>query len=145
MIGRLRTLVKAPRQVRRMLAESFFLSAYFRFLIARRPFRQIARLLGRENLEADADLTVTQTETARSVQRAIAMISGHTPWRFMCLEQAFVAKNMLSRRGVPCTVYLGVRKDPAEGMIAHAWTRCGGVFVTGGTGHGHFTITGRFS
>ena len=139
------TFARMPARLKAAVAEAFFLSAWYRIQIVKRPFKNIANRLGRENTEVITDYTKKQLDAALTVKRAVAITASHTPWRCLCLEQAFTAKSMLKRRGVPCTVYLGVRKSPDGEMLAHAWTRCGDFFVTGAPGHSLFTVTGKFA
>ena len=37
-------------------------------------------------------------------------------------------------------MYLGVGLDENKKMIAHAWLRCGQLYVTGGDGHEYTTV-----
>jgi len=41
------------------------------------------------------------------------------------------------------TLYLGVTYDEKKKMLAHAWLRCGDVFVTGAPHHKHLTLWQR--
>jgi hypothetical protein len=58
-----------------------------------------------------------------------------------CLTQALAGSAMLARRRIATTIQLGVSKsaDGTDGMIAHAWLRCGDELLTGADGHERFT------
>ena len=43
------------------------------------------------------------------------------------------------KRGVNTTLYLGVGKEDGN-MVAHAWLRCGQLYVTGGNGNGYAMV-----
>ena len=64
------------------------------------------------------------------------------PWKSECLVRALVARRMLLKRSFASTLYMGVRMENGE-LKAHAWLRCGDLYVTGGTGAG-YTVTGMF-
>ena len=66
------------------------------------------------------------------VGRAIGRMAARVPWRSSCLVQALAAKRWLSAKGHSSSLYLGVRKLPAENVEAHAWLMCDGEVVTGG-------------
>lgn len=74
------------------------------------------------------------------------------------------AKKILNRKGFPCTLYMGVKMEQEAGkeaehsnmephtnmeshtnmephMVAHAWLRCGNIFVSGGDGSREYTVT----
>jgi hypothetical protein len=86
-----------------------------------------------------------QQERVRRIGRAVVTMSRHTPWESQCLVQAIAAKMMLRRRGVPSTLYLGVTKDDATGLSAHAWVRSGDVVLTGAAGRERFTVIATFA
>ena len=43
-------------------------------------------------------------------------------------------KELLKKKGIASTMYLGCGLDENGKMIAHAWLRCGKMYVTGGNG-----------
>lgn len=48
--------------------------------------------------------------------------AGHLlPWENRCLVRALAARSMLSRRGIPSKLSLGVLLDDRKKMSAHAW------------------------
>ena len=46
---------------------------------------------------------------------------------------------LLKEAGIHSTLYLGVGKDEGK-MIAHAWLRCGQMYVTGGNGSSYAMV-----
>lgn len=82
---------------------------------------------------------------ARRIAWAIHRVSPYTPWESNCFPQALTAKLLLRRRGIPSTLYLGAAfKEDRSGMEAHAWLRCGPMYVTGGKGDEKFGTVGVF-
>jgi hypothetical protein len=51
---------------------------------------------------------------------------------------------MLKRRNLHATIYFGLAKDAHNGLIAHAWVRCGSRIVTGKKGMENFTVIAAF-
>lgn len=86
-----------------------------------------------------------QAQVARRVSWAVRRASGLTPWPSVCLLQAITAKVLLRRRGIPSTLYLGATFDESKSLLAHAWLRCGPLYVTGGPGHEHYGVVASFA
>jgi hypothetical protein len=148
---RLRKLAALPWPDRWLLFQVFALLGIARLALRVVPFRRLARHLGPLQAETAADAPVDHLAQARRVALAIARVSPHTPWESNCFPQALTAKFWLRRRGIPTTLYLGVALNrpsmdhPAlPDMEAHAWLRCGPLFVTGGRGHERFTVAACF-
>jgi hypothetical protein len=76
---------------------------------------------------------------------AVGVMSRHTWWDSKCLAQAIAAQWMLRRRAVPGTLYLGMSKDGAQDLIAHAWVRSGHVILTGASRQRWFTVVSTFA
>ena len=60
-------------------------------------------------------------------------------WESKCLVRAMTARKLLKEAGIHSTLYLGVGKDEGK-MIAHAWLRCGQMYVTGGNGSSYAMV-----
>ncbi|WP_295456888.1 lasso peptide biosynthesis B2 protein [uncultured Thiodictyon sp.] len=110
------------------------------------PFRYIAPRLGQrlENVAVIPLATGRQITQAWHIGRAIRIAACYTPWESKCLAQAMVARVLLGLRRLPYALYLGVRKDDAAGMAAHAWVCTGAAAVAGGYGFGQYTVVGTF-
>jgi hypothetical protein len=70
----------------------------------------------------------------RQIGTAVQRVSRNVPWRSRCYLEAVVTKRMLKRRGLPCAIHLGLKKDDTGSLAAHAWTTCGDLIITGGSG-----------
>jgi hypothetical protein len=108
------------------------------------PFRKIADFLGRRGgqpvvaISADASAIALYVRTL--VRRACRLL-GHRP---SCLVRSVAAMILLRRNGLEGTLYLGVRQTDGQ-LRAHAWVRCGDIFVIGGHGRRNFTVLHSFT
>ncbi len=125
--------------------EAYLILGLTRFLIWKFKFKRIAGIMGKINRDTELTDTKKELKKVKLISYAVRTMSKYTLWRSNCLTQAFTAKIMLDRRKLESTVYLGVAKDSDNQMIAHAWLRCGKIFVTGGDGSKYYTVTGKFS
>lgn len=112
-------------------------------LIRYLPFRIIVRRLGRG--EAGAVwlplASRRQTHRARVLKRLLVLALRLSPWGPKCLSQALVASWLLRVLGIPYGVYLGMQRDEAGRLTAHAWVAVGPVQVCGGSAfHSHSVV-----
>ncbi|WP_218576502.1 lasso peptide biosynthesis B2 protein [Desulfobacter latus] len=107
------------------------------------PFRRIAPLLGR-TMTITPDYELPDMTRPLQISWAVRTAARFTPWESKCLAQAMSARIMLKRRGYPTTLYLGLAKKADNELSAHAWLRCGSRILTGGLGHGRFTVISTF-
>lgn len=145
MFRRLIKFFYLPWREKCLYTEAFYLTGVARFAILLMPFRWLAPLLGQHMVESPAEEDAATLKEARLVGQVVETVSRHTPWESKCLVQAIAGKIMLRRRGIGSTLYLGVDRDDGKGLAAHAWLRCGGVFLTGGRGRERFTVVGKFA
>lgn len=129
----------------RLLVAAFALTGVARAAILIVPFAWIAPFLGKRMVESPSDFTPIMLPQVIRVKKAILLVSRYTPWESKCLVQALVGKIMLRRLNMTNTMYLGVGRDEDNKLIAHAWLRCGAVFVSGGAGKERFTVVGKFA
>jgi hypothetical protein len=116
-----------------------------RVAVAVVPFRWIAARLGEPGRESPAALAPGDTARARAVGARIRGVCRRIGWRPSCLVQSTAAMVLLRRRGLEGTVYLGVAGDEREGLRAHAWVRCGEIYVTGGRERHAFSVISTFA
>lgn len=129
----------------------FFLfpfSALVRLSVLIIPFKLIAFFLGKQNENCDKYTTNECKQVlAFRIGVTIRMVAQYAPWRVKCLEQAVLAKVILSLYRIPGIVYLGVclTEDSAEPLIAHAWLKVGKSIIVGGEGYERFRVISTFS
>lgn len=112
-----------------------------RWLILTTPFKRIGPQLGHSQAETLPTVPAEQQVIARRISWSVQAASRHAPVDLVCLPQAIAAQRMLVRRGVPSTLYLGVKLPEAASLTAHAWLRAGDRMVTGDQARpGHTTL-----
>lgn len=146
-----RTQATWRRRWRRIWRERALLLSVFMALTVSRvallvvPFRRLARMLGPADIESPTEVGQAALAEANRLAWAIRVLSRRTPWARTCFPQALAGLALLRRHRVPSTLYLGVALRPdRSGLEAHAWLRCGTLYVTGGHGHHHYGIVARF-
>jgi len=63
---------------------------------------------------------------AKVIARMVAVAAGHGIYRSNCLKQSLVLWWLLGRRGIHSEIKIGINRDGAEPLEAHAWVECGG-------------------
>ena len=99
-------------------------------------FKTLNKTLGQPNKHHDYQ----PDELALShIQKTSVVIQKIAPYfKFRCFAQAIAAQRLLKKQNIPSQLYLGVNKNE-ETLKAHAWLKCGELFVTGKKGHESFT------
>jgi len=142
---RLRRLWRRPWQDKWLLIQVYLLLGCARLVLNAVPFRRLAATVGPLHTETPFEIAPAHLLAAQRIAWAIQRASPYTPWQSNCFPQALAAKFLLRRYGIPSTLYLGAAFTPDKtGMEAHAWLRCGPLFVTGGPGHERFGVVGIF-
>lgn len=118
---------------------SYFLSAKYRFLILRVKPEHLRKYWGEEGRESKFTDTEEHYRYAYLVSKVVNRICSKTDWESKCLVRALTAQRLLADKGIHTTMYLGCRLD-ADKMVAHAWLRCGEMYVTGGNGAGYSVV-----
>lgn len=127
-----------------------FLQAYFGLGLAYLaihtiPFRWLSPCFGQPMTESTRQVTPEQVRLIRRVAWAVQRASELTPWPSVCFPQAVTAKMLLRQRGLSSTLYFGAAFDEARDLNAHAWLRCGPLYVTGGPGRRQFGVVASFA
>ncbi len=130
---------------RLLLSEAFLYLGLARAALLSVPFRHISRHLGRQFPPgAEAPSSGPTSPEARRIGWAVDVMSRRTPWESACLAQAMAGKFMLQRRGIRSRLSLGMKKDPAGKLAAHAWLQAGDDILLGATRE-PFTVLSTFS
>lgn len=125
---------------RRITIEAWIFCMWYRLLIFLVPMKYLKKSFGKEDTETSTEATNRDYYWACRASYEANRIADKTPWDSKCLVRALAARKILKRRKVATTLYLGVGLEDGEGMIAHAWLRCGSFYVTGGTGEGYAMV-----
>lgn len=121
---------------------SYFYSAVFRAQILLIKPKYLQKHWGEEGKESPEDETKEIYKYAASVSRIVNRICTKTSWESKCLVRALTAQKLLKRKKIHTTMYLGCRVEDGK-MVAHAWLRCGRMYVTGGNGE-DYAIVDKF-
>jgi len=69
---------------------------------------------------------------------AVRAVSPYVP-SATCLTQALTLQALLSREGIHSDLRIGVARDDASGIIAHAWVEIDGAVIIGGQERDRYT------
>lgn len=122
-----------------LACEVLFYLVFSKCLIGVLPFRLLAKTLGFKKTETPLEalcLNRKQQLRLRAFSQLLPKISALLPWRSVCLHQAVAASFLVRRMYLPSTFYFGIQHLSAASIEAHAWLRCGDVYVVGGRGDG---------
>ena len=116
-----------------MSIKSYIYTLFYRLCILWLPKPKLERMMGERGEESQTEETLENLKRAMRISTHVNRITEHTVWESKCLVRAMTARKLLKEEGIHSTLYLGVGKDEGK-MIAHAWLRCGQMYVTGGNG-----------
>lgn len=117
-------------------------SAWYRFSVLHIDSKRLHKKWGAEGEESPDDETLDTYRYAKKVSYCVNQICSKTAWESKCLVRALTAQKLLKRKKISTTLYLGCAEKDGK-MVAHAWLRCGRLYVTGGDGTG-YTIVDKF-
>lgn len=141
----LKRLYSRPLSAYMIALEAIFYITIMRVLLFALPFKWIARLFGFvQNVELDDILPHEHERTVRRISWAIHVASHYSPGHVVCFPRALAAAQMLRRRKISATLYLGVNWQNNE-LEAHAWLRSGTKYVTGGRQKNQFQTLATFA
>jgi hypothetical protein len=132
-IRRIRKFFQIPGRERALMLEALYWLMIYTFLIYIIPFRWWQDRIGRK-MQPWQEEYVSKGQMQkiglirRSVFRAKKALLGFPK----CFALSLTLKKMLQKRGIDSTLYLGVKKNGNESLIAHAWLKSGDITVYGG-------------
>lgn len=121
-------------------AAVYGLTAFYRLQMLLIPSKILEKNWGEKGKESAEKETEEHYKLAYYISKEVNRVADRTPWQSLCLVRALTARHLMLRRGIPTTLYLGVGKDENQKMIAHAWLRCGEMYLTGGNGSEYATV-----
>ena len=126
-----------------ILIESLMCLVAARLAIALLPMPWVLRRVGTLQQETDLESHAVDAVTARRVASAIRGISRRVPSLGTCLAQALAGHAMLRRRGISCTICLGVARQDGR-LAAHAVLRSGRAVLTGAEAQEQYTPVANY-
>ncbi|HEX5417400.1 MAG TPA: lasso peptide biosynthesis B2 protein [Chloroflexota bacterium] len=118
---------------RRRLLEMVVLLGIIQIALRVLPFRVVRRLLAglaqprRRSARVGLDPVAVESVVWAATAAGRRMLGDHP-----CLPRALAVHFVLTRCGYLAQLRIGVAKDPAGRLQAHAWVESGGVIVVGG-------------
>ena len=132
---RLRAFVDLPAADRLLLMRALCTAAVVRAALWVMPFRSVRSLVARMGRRSHPLAGAPGGERiAWAVRTSARAVPGAS-----CLTQALTAKALLSRRGLPADLRIGVAKD-GDKLHAHAWVESGGRVLIGDHDLDRFTV-----
>lgn len=140
-----RKFLALPLRRKLLLIEAWIYLGAARGALLNVPFRRLSRHLGKRlDPAVETPSSGASPVAAQDIGWAVQLMSRHTPWESACLAQSIAGKFMLKRRGLGSLLALGLRKDEAGKLTAHAWLRSGNEILIGEVGHETFTVLSSF-
>ena len=128
-----------------LIMEAVFWLCLAKVAIHAASFRKLSELLGKHMHKAAPSISTTnEKNTVANVSYAIWTASESLPFGAKCLVRATAGKWMLWRHGYASTLFLGATMNDEKGLHAHAWLKCGDIFVAGFNGHQEFKVVSYF-
>lgn len=145
LIRKIKTFFMLENRKKIRFVQAFIYTGIIRAFIVFVPFNKLSKKMGNHKDESSNDVDINSYRIAKETSWAVNQAAGQTPWESKCLVQALTAQKILRRKGVPSTLYLGVKKNKDNEMVAHAWLRCGSYYVTGGYNRREYAVVAKFA
>lgn len=142
-LKKMKKIMSLERKDFLLLIETFFFCVLYKIVITFIPFKIYKKYLGKHNEESSYTTDPDSEKTIYRISWAVSLLGKHFSWGKKCLVQALVAQRLLYRRGLESTLYMGVKKEE-KNISAHAWLRCGNIYVTGGIEKTEYTNVAKF-
>jgi hypothetical protein len=116
--------------------------SFAKLLILFFPFKKIAALIGRSQVESPIE--VMESTIIKDIEISMIRAVKYALFTSKCYDQALATTFMLKRRKISSTIYFGLHKE-TEQLLAHAWVRCGDKIVSGKLRYERFTPIAWFA
>ena len=136
MIPALRKFFSLPVKERQILLKAFILLILIRLGLWLLPFRTLQRTL--ERLFQHPVTSDSRSPSPEKFSWAVSVVSQYVP-AASCLTQALTLQALLSREGIHSDLAIGVARDDATGITAHAWVEIDGRVIIGGQERDRYT------
>lgn len=124
---------------KKITLEAYLYSAVYRVCILIVKPDRLRKYWGIEGKESSEEASIEDYRYVRRVARCVEHVCGKTAWESKCLVRALTAQHLLKKKHISSTLYLGCGIEEGK-MTAHAWLRCGKMYVTGGDGRGYAVV-----
>ena len=120
--------------------KAYIYSFYYRFCVKHMKMKKLYKKMGTEGEESKAEESEEHIAYAKMAAFHVNRISEHLPWEEKCFVRALTLRKFYMKKGISCTIYMGVKMIDGK-MTAHAWLRCGLLYMSGGSGKGYTVVT----
>lgn len=144
-LRKVNTFAKMDFKSKSEFGRAFLYTGIARAFILFVPFNKLRKRMGKVKEESPEEVDKNIYKEAVDVSEIVSIVSRHTPWESKCLVQALTAQKLLKEKEISTTLYLGVKKDRNNNMLAHAWLRCGEYYVTGGANREGYAVVAKFA
>lgn len=124
---------------KRLTLAVYAYSGWFRICILLIKPKYLRNYWGEEGKESEPQEPIPHYRYAVRVSHEVNRVCNKTQWESKCLVRALTAQKLLVRKNIHSTLYLGCGIHDQQ-MRAHAWLRCGEIYVTGGDGTGYSVV-----
>ena len=115
------------------MLEALYWLVVYNFLIYLLPFRWWQDRIGRKARPwKEEALNTGQLQNIGLIRRAVFRAKKALLGLPKCFALSLTMKKMLQKRGMDSTLFLGVKKNGHEKLLAHAWLKCGDTIIYGG-------------
>lgn len=114
-----------------LFLKSAVLLALIRLALAVCSFRMLLQIVNRASATSSCLRRTSVPGGIERVQWAVLKASHCVPGTRHCLTRAFVAKMLFGRQGRPADLRIGVARDQAGRLVAHAWLESDGAPIFG--------------
>ena len=115
--------------------KAYIYSFYYRILVDKLSPEKLEKRLGVRGKESAKEESIERLKIAKLYAFHVNRITCRLPWETKCFVRALTLRKLLMEKGIASTIYLGVFKENGK-LKAHAWLRCGQLYLTGGNGEG---------
>lgn len=126
----LRKLARLSGQQRRVLVYACLLLNGIRLGLWLLPFRSVRNLLDHLSDRWQGSPT-SPVVSVSFIVRSLQIGTRYTPGRAKCLARALTTQVLLNRYGYAYQMHIGVAKDAANRLTAHAWIEYEGQVIVG--------------
>lgn len=132
-LQRIMKFVRLPIREKHLMVEAFVLLLHYSFLIHVMPFRWWETRIGRKMQPLQQkQLTFEQKRKIGRIRLTVFRANMVLLEGAKCFAISLTLKKMLQKRKIASTLFLGVRKNEPEKLLAHAWLTCGDITIYGG-------------
>jgi hypothetical protein len=130
MLRKIRTFIGADPTTRVYIVKAVALVALYRTILETTSFRRAVRVSRRLSKGGPGEFEDPMTPIR--LARAVKVASGNLlKDRRPCLPQALALYTLYNRRGIDSTIKIGVMKDDAGKLSAHAWIEKDNLIMIG--------------